>query len=50
MVNNQLTENEVINFISIHLKKNGYTDIKTKNTKEKGIDVIAFHSQKVNVS
>jgi Holliday junction resolvase-like predicted endonuclease len=41
-----LTENDVIKFVSLYLKNNGYNILETKNTTEKGIDIVADHPKK----
>jgi len=44
--NLMLTENDVIKFVSIYLKDNGYKIQQALNTTEKGIDIIANHPEK----
>jgi hypothetical protein len=40
----KLTENAVISRVKVHLQKLGFTDIQTKNTRQRGIDLQATAS------
>lgn len=44
--NSMLTENEIVDYVSVYLQENGYKIQKALKTTEKGIDIEAAHPKK----